>query len=109
MAPQVLPGPLKKALDLLKAGPAHAWTVQELAAHCGIGRRTLQRQFRCFLDKMPMELLRDLRFERARQELLRGSLASVTEIAVRNGFNHVGRFAIQYRARYGESPSATLR
>jgi len=110
MAPQILPGPLKKALELLEADPVHAWTVGELALACGVGRRTLQRYFRHFMDKAPMEVLHDLRLDRARQDLLRTSgRASVTDIAVRCGFNHVGRFAIQYRARYGESPSATLR
>jgi adenylate cyclase len=58
---------------------------------------------------MPMEFLRDLRLDRARQELLRASgRASVTDIAARSGFDHVGRFATRYRARYWESPSATL-
>ena len=110
MAPQLLPGPLKKALELLEADPVHAWTVGELALACGVGRRTLQRYFHHFMDKAPMEVLHDLRLDRARQDLLRTSgRASVTDIAVRSGFNHVGRFAIQYRARYGESPSATLR
>src|SRR5262249_19712723 len=37
------------------------------------------------------------------------SRARVADIAARCGFNHVGRFAAQYRERYGESPSATLR
>ena len=109
MAPQLVPGPLKKALDLLEADPARAWTVDEIASACGIARRTLQRQFRRFIGRMPMGFLRDLRLGRARQELLRASGGtSVTDIARRSGFNHVGRFATQYRARYGESPSATL-
>jgi len=109
MAPQLVPGPLKKALDLLEADPARAWTVDEIASVCGISRRTLQRQFRRFIGRMPMAFLRDLRLGRARQELLRASGgASVTDIARRSGFNHVGRFATQYHARYGESPSATL-
>jgi AraC-like DNA-binding protein/tetratricopeptide (TPR) repeat protein len=109
MAPQLVPGLLKKALDLLEADPARAWTVGEIASACGVGRRTLQRQFRRFVGRMPMEFVRDLRLDRARQELLRGSSRSkVTDIATRCGFNHLGRFAAQYRARYGESPSATL-
>jgi len=109
MTPQHLPGPLKKALDLLKAEPARAWTIGQIALACGVGHRTLQRHFRRFIGRMPVEFLRDLRLDRARQELLRGARpASVTEIAVRSGFNHVGRFATQYRARYGETPSATL-
>ena len=106
---QLVPGLLKKALDLLEADPARAWTVGEIASACGVGRRTLQRQFRHFVGQMPMEFLRDLRLDRARQELLRASgRASVTDIAAHCGFNHVGRFAAQYRERYGETPSATL-
>lgn len=109
MAPQLVPGPLKKALDLLEADPARAWTVDEIASACGVGRRTLQRQFRRFIDRVPMEFLRDLRLGRARQELLRApGGASINDIARHSGFNHVGRFATQYRARFGESPSATL-
>ncbi len=109
MAPQLVPGPLKRALDLLETDPARGWTVDEIASACGVGRRTLQRHFRRFIGRMPMEFLRDLRLDTARQKLLRASSrASVTDIAARSGFNHAGRFAIQYRARYGESPSATL-
>jgi len=110
MAPRLVPRLLKKALDLLEADPAHTWTVGEIATACGVGRRTLQRQFRRFVGRVPMEFLRDLRLDRARQELLRASgRASVTDIAARCGLNHLGRFAAQYRERYGESPSATLR
>ncbi len=109
MPPQLVPGPLKRALDLLEADPARGWTVEEIASTCGVGRRTLQRHFRRFIGRMPMEFLRDLRLDRARQELFRASgQTSVTDIATGSGFNHVGRFATQYRARYGESPSATL-
>ena len=83
----------------------HAWTVGELALACGVGRRTLQRHFRRFIDKAPMQVLCDLRLDRARQDLLRASgQTTVTAIAVRSGINHVGRFAIQYHARYGEVP-----
>jgi AraC-like DNA-binding protein len=109
MAPQLVPGPLKRALDLLEADPARGWTIDKIASACGVGRRTLQRHFRRFIGRMPMDFLRDLRLGRARQELLRASgRASVTDIAARSGFNHTGCFATDYRARYGESPSATL-
>ena len=109
MAPQLVPVFLKKALGLLEADPARPWTVREIASACRTGPRTLQRQFRHFVGQTPLEFLRRLRLDRARQALLRASgLASVTDIAAQCGFNHVGRFAAQYRKRYGETPSATL-
>ena len=33
---------------------------------------------------------------------------SVTAIALRNGFNHLGRFSVAYHVRFGEMPSETL-
>jgi TolB-like protein len=50
-----------------------------------------------------------VRLDLARRELLRAQpVASVTDIAERCRFNHLGRFAAAYRERYGEVPSATL-
>ena len=107
---QVLPHDVKQALELLRADPARERSVDELAAACGVGRRTLEKHFRRFLGRTLVEVRRDLRLERARRELLRAPPdAAVTEIALHCGFNHIGRFAALYRARYGESPSATRR
>ncbi len=106
MRPQLLPGSLKRAVDLLESDPVRAWTIGELALACGIGRRTLQRQFCRFVGREPMEFLLNLRLDMARQQLLRVSArVRVTDIAARSGFKHLGRFAAQYRERYGESPS----
>ena len=47
--------------------------------------------------------------ERARTELLSGEAASVAGVALRWGFAHMGRFSNDYKARYLETPSQTLR
>jgi transcriptional regulator GlxA family with amidase domain len=57
-----------------------------------------------------MAYVRTARLERARQDLVSAPPgAQVTDIALRWGFNHVGRFSTAYRKRYGESPLQTLR
>ncbi len=110
MTSRPLPRDLNRALDRIKAEPERRWTVVELASACGVAPRTLQRHFRQFLGRTPVEFIRELRLDRARQELLgQPTAASVTDVAARSGFNHLGRFAARYHRRYGESPSATLR
>jgi AraC-like DNA-binding protein/tetratricopeptide (TPR) repeat protein len=105
-----LPRDVRKALDLLEADPGRERSVKALAAACGVAPRTLQKHFRRFVGRTPREVQRALRMERARRDLLLGPPdASVTDIALRWGFRHLGRFSILYRRRYDESPSATLR
>jgi len=55
-------------------------------------------------------VLRDIRFERARRRLLLGRPGTrVMDVAATSGFPHFGRFSIEYRRRYGETPSQTLK
>jgi AraC-like DNA-binding protein len=59
-----------------------------------------------------MSYVRRRRLEHARDELLSLDPAAgvkVIDVALRHGFTHTGRFAAAYRARFGESPSVTLR
>ena len=63
-----------------------------------------------FLGKAPRAALRDLRFESARRELLQGVPdAKVMDVALRCGFPHCGRFSVEYRRRFGETPSQTVK
>lgn len=110
MVREPLPRDLKKAVERLEAEPERPWRLCDLAVVCGVSPRTLQKHFRLFLRSTPRRFLRELRFDRARKELLGGcEEARVTEIATRCGFDHFGRFATEYRRRYGETPSTTLR
>ena len=51
-----------------------------------------------------------LRLSQARQALLSANckLMTVTEIATSFGFVELGRFSVEYRKVFGESPSQTL-
>ncbi|MCU1409258.1 MAG: AraC family transcriptional regulator, partial [Microbacteriaceae bacterium] len=54
--------------------------------------------------------LRDFRLEQVHKELLAAEpgAVTVTEVAARWGFVHLGRFAAAYRQRFAERPSDTI-
>jgi transcriptional regulator GlxA family with amidase domain len=85
--------------------------VAELAAEVSLSVRSLQEGFRRSLDSSPMAYLRHLRLEKVHEELATAApgMASITEVAARWGFVHLGRFAAAYRSEYAERPSDTMR
>ena len=88
-----------------------AITLADMAAVAGVSERSLQAAFRRFRDTTPMEYLRDCRLAKARRWLEQAAAnnESVTSVAMACGFNHLGKFAQVYRARFGETPSETRR
>ena len=76
-----------------------------------VGERTLRNAFHRIHGLPPHRYLRMLKLSRARQELMlvRGQSVTVTEIATDLGFVELGRFSVEYRRMFGESPSETLR
>ncbi|MDP3908518.1 AraC family transcriptional regulator [Novosphingobium sp.] len=98
-----------KVRDYLHAHAHEPIGLAELCAVGGVPLRTLHHQFRCCLGVTPLQLLRDIRLERVRADLLRGGPGiSVTGVALNWGFDHFGRFAAHYRQRFGEAPRETL-
>ncbi|MFI8932910.1 AraC family transcriptional regulator [Streptomyces sp. NPDC053474] len=108
---QLRPAPVKRVTDAVQARPEHPFTTASLAAEGRVGVRWLQEAFRRYVGMSPMAYVRDVRLGRVREELLASGPGerSVSEVAHRWGFTHLGRFAEQYRARFGELPSQTLR
>ena len=105
------PRTVKRTLDAMHAEPGRQFTAAELAGIAGVGIRVLQESFRQHVGVPPLTYLRRLRLEGVHAELTRADRGqvSVSEVAHRWGFTHLGRFAGAYRARYGISPSQTLR
>jgi AraC-like DNA-binding protein len=102
---------VRRAAEAMRAEPGRSFTVADLAEVAGVSRRSLQQGFQRYVGMSPMTYLREIRLCCAHDELRYGDPAdvSVTEVAYRYGFLHLGRFAALYRQRYGESPSRTLR
>ncbi|WP_076258652.1 helix-turn-helix transcriptional regulator [Intrasporangium flavum] len=102
---------LSRALDHIEAHAADPLTLAELADAAGVTPRALQQAFRRHLETTPSEYLRRVRLDRARRDLSLGQRddgTTVTDVAMRWGFYHQGRFAAAYRRRFGEAPHETL-
>lgn len=86
-------------------------SVADIARAAGASLPSLRAGFRTHLNTTPLAYLRRVRLDRAHHDLLavaRGdSTATVTEVALRWGFTHLGRFAQEYRKVYGRPPSGT--
>jgi AraC-like DNA-binding protein len=111
-APAVPPRAVSRAVDYIETAPSRAITTAHLAAQAGVSARALQRGFQTYVGCSPMEYLRDVRLQRARDALASADMSSnvtVTEVAMETGFMHLGRFSVEYRRKFGESPSETLR
>jgi AraC-like DNA-binding protein len=105
-----LPQSLAHALHWLNGRLDEPIQLETLAAVAGVRPRTLEAQFKLYLGTTPLGWVRRTRLARARQQLLAASEeASVTGVAVANGFSQFGRFAAQYRRQFGELPSQTLK
>jgi TolB-like protein len=105
-----IPGTLKKALTLMRQKLERPISMADLVKHCGVAERTLHKHFCAFFGLSPLRYLRQLRLAAVREALLTGPAGiSVTEVAKRYGFAHLGRFSVHYRQCFGESPSTTVR
>lgn len=102
---------VKRARDFIHANAAEPIGLSDIVAAGGVSVRTLYAGFRRELGLPPMGYLKALRLDCARDDLLAGdpTVTRVTDVAAAWGFLHFGRFAADYRARFGEKPSDTLR
>lgn len=84
--------------------------VSALSRALGVSERTLRKLFNEIHGRPPSRHLRMLRLSEVRRALLsaRGHPVTVTEIATDFGFAELGRFSVEYRKAFGESPSTTL-
>jgi transcriptional regulator GlxA family with amidase domain len=85
-------------------------SMPKLCAEIGVAERTLRMCCAKFLGVSPTRYVLLRRLNQARSVLRRAnpSMATVAEIARNHQFPEFGRFAVTYRAVFGESPSVTL-
>ncbi len=103
---------VRRSVEYIEAHLAERITLADLADYSRMSARSIQQGFREDLRTTPIAYIRDLRLQRVRADLMQampGDGVTVTDVAQRWGFSHLGNFSVLYRQRFGESPSKTLR
>ncbi|OBA59943.1 hypothetical protein A5647_15830 [Mycobacterium sp. 1100029.7] len=108
---RVTPKAIRAAIEIIEEEAHLPLTLSTIAARSCVSVRSLQLGFQRYLGTSPMAYLREVRLRRAHRTLLESdpSVTTVTSVAHRWGFNHVGRFAAAHAGRYHEMPAETLR
>ena len=98
------------AIRFMQRNLARPLTAGEIAAAASTSERSLRRQFQHFTGQSPVAFHRHLRLEAVRHTLCdNDAKTDITTAAGIHGFSHLSHFTDQYRRRYGELPSTTLR
>lgn len=89
----------------------HCPNIVDICHEINVSQRTLQYSFKALLGLTPINYLRILRLNWARQHLRTpvNNKITVTDIAMQWGFWHLGRFSSDYQMMFGELPSKTLK
>jgi len=97
-----------RALALMHAQPAHAWTVEELAYHVGLSRSALGERFAAVAGQPPMQYLARWRLQLA-ADLLHTSRRTIAAIAADVGYDSEAAFSRAFKRELGASPATWRR
>ena len=101
---------LLRAREFIAAHGHRPVALEELCSELGLTARSVQQIFQSLLQVSPVTYLRHHRLQGVRRALqsAQPELGAVKNVALDWGFWHLGRFAADYRALFGESPHQTL-
>jgi AraC-like DNA-binding protein len=94
-----------RALILLHADPAHAWTLEDLAAQAGASRSALADRFTQVMGYPPIQYLTRWRMQLAAKRLADSS-AKIVAVAQEVGYESEAAFSRAFKKFAGRSPSA---
>ena len=100
----LVPDPIVvKAIHVIRENVIEGMTVQAVASHLGIARRTLERRFIKHLGKTPYDEIADAQI-RIACDLLQNTKLTTQAIARRIGFSQASNFSAFFKKRTGKSP-----
>lgn len=71
--------------------------------------RSIYNAFSKTFSTTPKNYVKFAKLKSLRSDLMQGHCRNITEVALDYGFSHLGRFSSDYRKRFGELPSETMR
>ena len=97
-----------RALALLHASPAKAWSAEALAVEVGMSRSVFAERFTSLVGQPPMQYLTLWRMQVAAQRL-RESRDSVAQMGFGVGYESEAAFSRAFKREFGDSPAAWRR
>jgi AraC-like DNA-binding protein len=97
-----------RALAVLHARPAEAWTAESLALEVGMSRSAFAERFTSLIGQPPMHYLTLWRMQVAAQHLREGH-GSVAQIAFEVGYESEAAFSRAFKRQFGASPGTWRR
>lgn len=107
-----LPSGMRAAMAYIRQNLKEDIQISDLTEEVCMSPRAMQTMFKKYLRMSPVQYIRAMRLAEIRRELLdmrQSDARTLTELAQKWGFNHLGRFSAYYRKAYHENPSDTLR
>ena len=100
-----------RARDYLFANLDQSFSLRALSEAARCSERVLQYAFREVYGVGPQGWFHAMKLNEANRELRAHGPGEVrvTDVALRWGFTHFGRFSVEYRRMFGERPSETLK
>jgi AraC-like DNA-binding protein len=98
------------ARDYIEQNYMNQMRMEDLCRTTGIGVRSLQRAFREYFGINITDYVKTVRLDVIYRALADAdpSTTTVAKIGMAHGFAHLGRLSLQFRKRFGESPSMVL-
>jgi AraC-like DNA-binding protein len=103
---------INRAIQFIRSNADRSLRLDDIARAACASVRSLNAGFRKYEQTTPMEYLKNTRLDYVRAALQTSASPrdmTVTDAAIRWGFSHFGRFSAEYKRRFDEHPSDTLR
>ena len=97
-----------RALSLLHASPAKAWSAEALAVEVGMSRSGFAERFTSLVGQPPMQYLTFWRMQLAGQRL-RESRDNIAQVGFSVGYESEAAFSRAFKREFGDSPAAWRR